>query len=561
MQKSRKCLLVPLVMLLFYSAQCIWFVRTQSLTFDEPFHLVAGLEAWRYGRFEQSVDHPPLGHLLPTVPIARGPWQISFDNRSNGSIVGSITPDPVGLANRTRPVNVILGVLLGLLLWATARKLFSVGAANVAISRCAFSPSLIAHFSMITTDGICTLMVFVTAVQVLRWRSNPSRVQTALLGIVLGLLLLAKLSTLPLFVLTVILILALKPLGWERFPRRWNFRGAILAACIAFFVVWAGYFFHVSRLKIDDGAVCITFPHREPMVRRAVGVRFSFMKTVLERHVNLWIPAGEYLEGIGELALHNQQGHRTYLGGSFSRDPNLEFHLIVALLKWPPVVWLLFLCSVVLFLWGKMHAPSGLYLMLLYPACIFLVVVSARITMGERHFLPVYPFVLLLASSIWQFMTDETADRVRTSPRSIWVFVIIALLIVNATDVLRYAPDYLSYMNIAIPNRSSYRYLSDSNVDWGQGLLALRKYEADHPNESMHLAYFGNVDPKVYGIRAAALKENEKVSGTVVISETHMSGQYLEDPSGYEWVTTYPLKTILNHSLFVFEVPENSSKR
>ena len=68
MQPSRKYLFVPALMLLFYSAQCIWFVRTQSLTFDEPFHLLAGLDAWRYGRFEQSIDHPPLGHLLPTLP-------------------------------------------------------------------------------------------------------------------------------------------------------------------------------------------------------------------------------------------------------------------------------------------------------------------------------------------------------------------------------------------------------------------------------------------------------------------------------------------------------------
>jgi hypothetical protein len=133
-------------------------------------------------------------------------------------------------------------------------------------------------------------------------------------------------------------------------------------------------------------------------------------------------------------------------------------------------------------------------------------------------------------------------------------------LLLNAGDALRYAPDYLSYMNILIPNRLSYRYLSDSNVDWGQGLLALRRYEAEHPNESMHLAYFGNIDPKVYGIRATPLRENERVSGTVVISETHLSGQYLEDPGGYQWVTKYPMKAILDHSLFVFEVPAENSK-
>jgi len=202
--------------------------------------------------------------------------------------------------------------------------------------------------------------------------------------------------------------------------------------------------------------------------------------------------------------------------------------------------------------------------MLLYPACYLVVVMLARTTMGERHFLPVYPFVLLIASAVWEFAVTRKHAGVNAptlvGSRSGWTILIVAAVLLNAGDALRYAPDYLSYMNIVVPNRLSYRYLSDSNVDWGQGLLALRRYEAEHPNESIHLAYFGNVNPKVYGIRATPLEENEEVSGTVVISETHLSGQYLVDPKGYQWVTKYPIKTILNHSLFVFDVPAENLK-
>ena len=369
MQHSRKYLIVPALMLFFYSAQCIWFVRTQSLTFDEPFHLLAGLDAWRYGRFEQSIDHPPLGHLLPTLPLIGGDWAITFHEGSRGWSVQSITPDPVALANRSRPVNVALGVLLGVLLWQTARRLFSVGAANVAITLFAFSPSLIAHFSMVTTDGICTLMVFATAVQVIRWRSNPSRAQTLFLGVVLGLLVLAKLSTLPLFCLTLVLVLALKPAGWAWSPRQWNLRAALVAMCVATLVVWAGYFFHVSRLKTGDGVISISFPNREPVVRKPLGSRVGFIRSALQKHFNLLIPAGEYLEGIAEITQHNQNGHKTFLNGTVTRSPSLKFHLVVALLKWPPVVWLLFLCSAFLLLSRKLKIPPDLLVLLLYPAC------------------------------------------------------------------------------------------------------------------------------------------------------------------------------------------------
>src|SRR5271169_1938472 len=557
LRRSWRHLLFPALMLLLYFMQCIWFVRTQSLTFDEPLHIRAGLEAWRDGRFEQVLEHPPLGHLLSTLPIAFGDWTITFYDPSKGLRVQSITPDPVGLANRTRPVNVMLGVLLGVLLWTTTRRLFFVGTANVAISLFAFSPSLIAHFSLVTTDGICTLMVFATAVQVLRWRSNPSRAQTVLLGVILGLLVLAKMSTPPVFCLTLVLVLVLKPDRWDWSPRRWNWRAAILATFIAMLVVWAGYFFHVSRLKIDYGKVSMSFPNREPVVKDSIGRIVSFMRAPLQRHFSLLIPAGEYVEGVADAVVHNQNGHKTFVHGKISDSPNVTFHIVAALLKWPPVVWLLFLCSVFLLLCRKLHPPADLYVMLLYPACFFVFVMLARITIGERHFLPVYPFVLIVASGVWEFAVGQRPSAVPTLPsrRSNLAILITAALLLNAVDVIRYAPDYLSYMNIVIPNRSSYQYLSDSNLDWGQGLLALRRYEVEHPNEPIYLGYFGIVDPKVYGIGATPLKENERVSGTVVISATNLAGQYLSDPLGYRWVTKYPIKAILNHSLFVFAVP------
>lgn len=563
-RRSWRQLPFPALMLLLYFMQCVWFVKTQSLVSDEPYHLAAGLEEWRYGRFELVPDHPPLGHLLPTLPIAHSDWTITFYDSTKGLRVQSITPDPVALANRTRPVNVMLGVLLGVLLWVTTRRFFSVGGANVAISLFAFSPSLIAHFSIVTTDGICTLMVFATAVQVLRWRSNPSRAQTILLGVVLGLLVLAKLSTPPIFCLTLVLVLVLKPDRWDWSPRRWNWRAAVLATCMAMLVVWAGYFFHVSRLKIGDGRVYISFPNREPVVTDSVGSKVKFMRPLLQKHLELVIPAGEYLEAFAKIVRHTQNGHKTFLHGRISESPTATFYIVEALLKWPPVVWLLFLCSVYLLLWRKLDSPSDLHVMLLYPACFLVFVMLSRITMGERHFLPVYPFVLLVASAAWEFAVGQRAGGVHNSPRrrSNWAILITAALLLNAVDVLRYAPDYLSYMNIAIPNRSSYRYLTDSNLDWGQGLLALRRYEAEHPDEPISLAYFGIVDPKVYGIRATLLKENEKASGTVVISATSLSGQYLSDPLAYQWVTKYQIKAIVNHSLFVFAVPsagENSA--
>src|SRR5207247_5617220 len=58
--RSLSVLWAPLLFSAIFAAQCLWFVGTQSLTYDEPTHVIAGLDAWRHHRFDQWNDQPPL---------------------------------------------------------------------------------------------------------------------------------------------------------------------------------------------------------------------------------------------------------------------------------------------------------------------------------------------------------------------------------------------------------------------------------------------------------------------------------------------------------------------
>jgi 4-amino-4-deoxy-L-arabinose transferase-like glycosyltransferase len=546
-------LFLPIFFLLVYVLQCVWFARTQSFTYDEPPHITAGLHNWRLNLFDMVLDHPPLGHLLPTLPIVFGNWQIRWgDPRVTG-----IT-DPIGMAMRVRLVNVALGVFLGVALWFVTRNIFSEGAANLALALFAFSPSLIANFTLVTTDGVTTLMIFLTAVQLVRWRKNRSLRATLLLGVILGLLLLAKLSTPPVFCLALALMLVLKPDGWAWSPKRWNWYAMFVAFGLALFVFWGGYFFHVSHLKIGDGRVEMTFPNRPTFASNSIGRKVGFMRWPLQHHLTLLIPAGEYLEGIADLVDHNQNGHQTFLFGKSGFTQKLWFQPALALLKWPPIILLLFFCGVFLLATRRVRPKTDLLVLLLFPATFLLFqMVMSRISTGERHFLAVYPFVLLICGATWEWARNrgEPVEGRSSQPKRPLVWLLVLAVLLNAADVLRYAPGYLSYCNVLIPNRKSYKYFSDSNLDWGQGLIALRQYQDQHPSEQIWLAYFGNVEPAVYGIQAKSLNEGQKVSGTVVIGATHLGGEYLADPKAYRWVTKYPLKTILDHCMLVYTVP------
>ena len=530
---------LPALLAFLYGIQCACFIRTQSLTYDEPVHIAEGLNAWRYHRFEEYNDHPPLARLLCALPLRDQKWQVEVQRFPESFRIPRIFPDPEALAWRARSMSVLLGLLLAWLVWSAAGRIFSQGAAGFALALFAFSPSLIAHFSLATTDGAATLLTFAASFQLVRWRGDPGWRQTLLSGFVLGLLLLAKFSTAVMFLLALLWMLVL---GRERFlfnPLKWNWRKTAVATLLALCVVWAGYFFHVSRLTVQDGTLTATFPNWKGSFQKPVHSRMNY---------RMLIPAGEYFEGFRELVRHNRQGQPAFfLGRVATGRVSTLYYPVAILLKWPAVVLFLFLLGLALALRERQRVPRDLWVLASFPALHLALAILARLNIGERHVLPVYPFALLFGALVWQQLRRRRAA----------IVLLVTLAIVNAADGLRYAPGDLSYFNILVPKAQSYRLLTDSNLDWGQGLLALRRYQRDHPGEQIWLAYFGSVDPALYGIKARSLGENQRVTGTVIVGATNLSGQFLQDPAGYRWLLGYGPPLILDHSLYVFRVAEN----
>jgi 4-amino-4-deoxy-L-arabinose transferase-like glycosyltransferase len=455
-------------------------------------------------------------------------------------------------------MNVLLGLLLALTLWRAADRLFSRGSANFVLALFAFSPSLIAHFSIASTDGAATLFVFAVAWGLIGWRHHPSWIRTVWFSFLLGLMLLVKFSTAPMFVLALLWMLILGSEKMVRDPRRWNWRKTAVALVLAFFFVWAGYFFHVSRLTVRDGTLTATFPNwSEPIVKPVHG----------QRNYSLLIPAGEYIEGFRELVRHNRHGQAAFFLGEVSSQGGWKMYYPVAIfLKWPTIVLALCLTGIALALARRFGLRAGLqtstsanvdqslhdqsrpdlWIVASFPAVYLALAIFARFNIGERHVLPLYPFALLFAGVVWEWATRKRAATA----------ILVVMVLLNAADALRYAPGYLSYFNVFVHPADSYRLLTDSNLDWGQGLLALRQYQRDHPGEKISLSYFGSVDPSIYGIQAQGFGENEKPSGTAIVSATNLSGQFLANPQAYGWLLQENRTGILDHSLYVFHVPD-----
>ncbi len=546
-------LLVAAVLLSAYVVQCAWFARTQSITFDESIHTAVAQDVWRNHRFDQWMETPPLGHLLLGLPIQGNKYQMEIRNPAGWLMVTALIPGPESFILGPRMVNVALGVLLGILVWCATRDVFSPGAANFALSLFAFSPQFIAHFTLATVDGIGVLTVFAVALQSVRWRKNPSWGNTVLLGVTLGLALIAKFYAPPfvILVLTAVLLTRKTRIGnvaSTSFPSSsgWSWKPALAALSLAGLVVWGAYFFHVGKAVLHDGQLVISYPHSRTTIH--VGG--------LGLDLSVPLPAPEFFAGFHEVLVHNRLGHPSFFLGRVSYGAASRWYFPVAIaLKWPTITLALALAGIVLVLVSaklRLRPGTGIDLAIYGGfGALALLLALLRLAIGDRHVLTLYPFLLIFAAACWQWAAGLEREKARTA-----VGVLVLLAALNAADVMRYAPGYLSYFNVFVPAERSRELLTDSSLDWGQGLLALRQYQQEHPNVPLHLAYFGSVDPRLYGIQAVPLRSGERVTGTVVVSATMLSGQYLIDPDSYHWLLQFKPVAVLDHCLFVFEVPQ-----
>ena len=106
------------------------------------------------------------------------------------------------------------------------------------------------------------------------------------------------------------------------------------------------------------------------------------------------------------------------------------------------------------------------------------------------------------------------------------------------------------------------KYLLDSNLDWGQDLIGLKKYMDANEIQSVDLAYFGRVPPELYGIRYQHLfgKPQQRY---VVISANHLWGRmYFLNGTGYRTTARDVYAafrkldpvTVIGHTLYVYDM-------
>ncbi|HTF35320.1 MAG TPA: glycosyltransferase family 39 protein [Myxococcota bacterium] len=487
------------LLFLLFVGRAFFSVQQHSVTVDEFVYLPAGIALLQTGDFGFTDLNPPLARALQALPILfahpklpenassrtnPSPWRLGyvFQDSNRARYVQFFSP--------ARFVTVLLGAFGAAVAMGWARAVWGQGAALAALGFLAFEPNWIAHAGLVTTDvPFCTAALLALWTQA-RARERPSPFRTALAGVVLGAAQLTKFTALLLYpVLLVHILLVARPVGR-------GLRQLAVVSAISLLVLNAGYCFEGS---------CEIAP--------ASNTASTLWRTLHDLRVPLCLPRSY----VRNLALKSEQtvaGFPTYLNGRVYRGSAPWYYALECLLM-KSTLGALGLSVAAAFvgtraLSSKLDNRRRVSILLWITTGLGLVLASSatNLNLGVRYVLLLYPLLALAMGGAWRWAPRLTA----------------ALLVVHAFESAAAYPNELAFFNLVGGGPGGgLRYLADSNLDWGQDLPALAKFMRENETGPIQLAYFGRVDPRLYGVEFSLL-DPKPHSGWVAISANFLAG-------------------------------------
>jgi 4-amino-4-deoxy-L-arabinose transferase-like glycosyltransferase len=513
--------------------------REQSQTPDEANHLLGGVRSWKYGDFGSNPEHPPFAKLVAALPVldVPAPPAIQYtqyfksENFSKGAEF-LYTHDADDMLWRSRAAVSVFTFALALLVLAAGSEIFGPGTGLVALLIFVFEPNLLAHGAMVTTDMAAACCFFAAVYAYYRWRRHPTVWRIIVCGIAAGLALGAKHSGL--FLIPVLLVLALIDLfasssvsegrsGWRRNALH-TVLSLTVAGIVAYVILWAFYGFRYQARP--ENLVMVP-----TLGEFSLSSNSPLVEAVIPRLAAWHLLPEAYLFGLVDIADSAKRDPMFLLGTDYATGHWFYFPVAFLVKSTLGFLALLLAAPFLKDLWKAGKWRATLYLLL--PALMYFgVSLASTMNIGIRHILPVYPFFVVIAA----------AAAVALARRRSWgSYVVGALLLFHAASSAHVFPNYLTYANEAWGGpTNTYRLLTDSNADWGQGLRAAKSYLDEHGIKDCWFAHYGwNTNPAYYNVPCKPLPEAiahmfggalppvpARIEGTVLISGSEADGDY-----------------------------------
>lgn len=543
--------LIVFALLASHEALAVASLLRENPTIDEVVHLPAGVTYWQKGTFKLYRHNPPLIKLVAglavilakpeTAPIYRSEngWLSEYPSQllvAQDFLIANVNRyfELFALARLSLSLFSILG---GLVVFAWSRRLYGPAGGLLSLALWCFCPNVLAHTRLVTTDAGATVLGCGASYLFWRYLREPTWYRATFTGIALGLAELAKFSLLLLYLLWPIIWLVHRigsdPSKGRRKPTGREMLQGVAIVGLSILTIDAGYLFEgvgthlgqfdfasrtlltrpttgrhenrraaIAGLRSGNELIDISWRHR---INRFRGTWLESLPSPLPLH---------YLLGFDEQKIEADGlptrwvdpntdpdaviGYPVYLDGVLRRHGWRCYYLMTLLYKVPEGTWFLVgLGIVVMFLSQRSRARWADEFTVWLPPVAVLAAMSflTDINLGLRYVLPMFPYVFIATGKLAPWSAGLTG---RT--RKIVLGVIAAGLLSTALATVLIFPSFLAYFNWTSGGpRHGHEHLIDSNLDWGQDLVALRSWLRDHPQgKPVGVAYFGQIPPNIF---------------------------------------------------------------
>lgn len=521
-------LIVVAALLLFFGLG-LNATLTQSPTNDEPAHTLRGYVLQLTGGLQYQTGHTPASHrliglLLPTertlpTPDELPSWPGGERLQLASELLWDSGVDISRLLFLARLPILWTGLILGSLVASWALSWHGRNAMTVAMVLFAAAPNVLASATLATTDFLTAVSYFGTVYAWWRYWRHPCKRWWLLTAVFLGIALASKLTAV--LLLPVLFLLTFLFLGKDR-PWWQPFLAWLGLLPVAAIILWLIY-----GLQID---LVAGWP---------------------------WpVPAAAYLGSWQNVLDHVERGHRAFFLGELSGDGWWSYFPVTFAVKTPLLTLVLLVIGLIVIMARRSLWSTAVFL-LVPVAVLFAAAMTSRLNIGYRHILPVLPFVFVIASTAVLWIRRWAVTRLLLVLGLCW-YVFAAL---------RQQPHFLAYFNeVAGGTAQGYRYLGDSNLDWGQDLGRLAAL-VKRQGGTWTISYAGTGDPAYYGIRPEQLLDTaagerpfaaaNPPPGYYAISANHWQG-ILEDADRFDWFRRQEIVQSLGGSILIYTVNQQA---
>lgn len=507
---------------LLFSVQVIPRLSQDSPVGDEVADIADGYYYWS-GDLSFDLVHPPLAKALQALPLRAMGLRSDYAGKltrvpdRDEYFLAVLNPEKIDtILFVSRFVTFLFGLGLGALLFAASRGESTVFRITV-LALWAFEPCLLAFSGFALSDMPFTFFFFLTVWTFQKTLGKASGKGSFWVGLWLGMTIMVKFTGL--LLLPILLVLELSKWKGSQEQRL----GSLIRRWGSLFIS-AGLFILLAYLP----GTLATKGHPFPL-------RF-------------------FIQGL--TSLHGDLAKAYYFRGVLTDKTFWDYYPTAFLLKSP----LSFLALLTLGLFGvglrKVRWPFWQWV----PVVIFILPFFFYYDIGLRMILPIYPFCLLMAA--------KTSDWLISSGQRAMFWVWGALLLFQALSVGLQFPRQVSYFNEAVAPEKRLYWLGDSNLDCGQDTQRMADVVKARGWRHVKLAYFGSLDPHLYGMDWAYWTERDlkgpQPGWVYLINAAYIQLEPAYSPVAKKidqsWITHRDPTGTVGDTWFYFEIPGEVQK-